>query len=66
MMGYHKNGDQYRYIVGVCTDVSPENADYELCGAVQLSSNHTHTHCLGNLTKAQIARSVCVLLMSFV
>ncbi len=62
MMGEHKNGDQYRYIVGVCMDVSPEDGNYAWCGAVQLD-NRTHTHCLGNLSKAQIARSKCVWLL---
>lgn len=44
-------------MIGVCMDVSPVAEHYSLCGAVQYSSNHSHSHCLGNVTKAQIARS---------
>ena len=55
--GEHRTGETYRYEIGVCVDVGREKDKNELCGVVQYNSNNTHSHCLGNVTKAQIARS---------
>ncbi len=56
---------EYTYKIGVCVDMSSGDDNFDMCGAVQYRiKNHTRlSHCLGNVTRAQIARSKCLYLV---
>ncbi len=58
MSATHSSGDSYDYVIGVCTDIG-EGESRKGCGAMQYGSNNnnSHTHCLGNISHAQVTQS---------